>query len=97
MDNVSAFLALPSEQVLKILTIEQLRKVAEHYKIDADIPRSVRKVELFQRVSEKLSEMDVISVNTDPESVVPKETSTSREACLTFEEQKALLELQDTF
>ena len=63
MDNVSAFLALPSEQALKILTIEQLRKVAEHYKIDADIPRSLRKVELFQRISEKLSEMDLISVH----------------------------------
>ena len=64
MENVSAFLTFPSEQGLNILTKEQLRKVAEHYKIDSDLPRSVKKkTELFQRVSEKLSEMNVISLN----------------------------------
>ncbi|KAL2076463.1 hypothetical protein ACEWY4_027927 [Coilia grayii] len=101
MDSVSAFVASPSEEAFDCLTKDQLRKIADHYQLEVDLPKTLRKQELRGAVKSKLLELGVISV--DPLKVVPPRGPLLPQgaapvslpaACLTFEQQKQLLELQ---
>ncbi|KAL2102368.1 hypothetical protein ACEWY4_001536 [Coilia grayii] len=101
MDSVSAFVTSPSEEAFDCLTKDQLRKIADHYQLEVDLPKTLRKQELRGAVKSKLLELGVISV--DPLKVVPPRGPLLPQgaapvslpaACLTFEQQKQLLELQ---
>ena len=103
MSAVENFLNAPSESLLLSLTVKELINVADYYSIEITLPRSARKDRLVDFIRECLKRKKVLpffcTPVMDPDQTTGQkseaEASAISHSMLTFEQQKAILQMQN--